>query len=388
MGKSKIRARSTIALNEKLLFVIIALLVFGIVMVYSSSIAMPDAPKFSAYRRTHFLMRHVLASGIGVFLAVLVFQIPMHVWERAAPGIFLVSLGSLILVLFPFIGKNVHGARRWFPFFIFNLQPSELMKLAVILYAANYLVRKRLVMSSIRKGFLPMAVAMSLIGLLLLLEPDMGAFLVITIIAMGMLFLGNINGRLFAMLLLSTCFIFFLIIFFSPWRKERIFAYLDPWRAPYVQGKGYQLTHSLIAFGRGHWFGVGLGNSVEKLNYLPEAHTDFILAVIAEELGFIGVIVIVLTFYWLVSQAFKIGRRALVFDKDFSALVAQGIGIWIATQSFINIGVSLGLLPTKGLTLPLISYGGSGILVNCIALSLLVRIDFENKMFAAGQKIL
>lgn len=374
-------------LNEKLMFVFLSLIAIGIVMVYSASIAITDIPKFSTYKKTYFLIRHVLSIGVGLFAALLLFQVPMRIWEIIAPKIFLLGLILLFLVLFPFIGRGVNGSRRWISLVFFSVQPSEVMKLAVILYAANYLVRKQDFMDSLKKGFLPMAAAVSLVGLLLLLEPDMGAFMVIAIIAMGMLFLGNINGRLFAGLVLTTFATFSLIIFLSPWRRDRIFAYLDPWNDAYVQGKGYQLTHSLIAFGRGQWFGVGLGNSVEKLNYLPEAHTDFILAVLGEELGFFGVFGVIVTFYWMVWTAFNIGRKALMFGKTFSGLVAKGIGLWFASQSFINMGVSLGLLPTKGLTLPLISYGGSGILFNSIAIAILLRIDFENRLLMKGGQV-
>jgi cell division protein FtsW len=247
-------------------------------------------------------------------------------------------------------------------------------------------VRKQEFMQSFGRGFLPMAIAVGAVGALLLLEPDMGAFLVVAAIAMGVLFLGGVNGRLFGGLVMTAVGTFSLLIWASPWRRERIFAYLDPWNEVYAQGKAYQLTHSLIAFGRGEWFGVGLGNSVEKLNYLPEAHTDFILAVIGEEFGFVGVMVVILMFYWLVRRAFEIGRQALALDRTFSGLVAKGMGLWMGAQAFINMGVNLGLLPTKGLTLPLVSYGGSGILLNCIACGVLMRVDFENRIMMRGGK--
>lgn len=299
----------------------------------------------------------------------------------------MLALVLLIIVLVPFIGKGVNGARRWIPLGLMNFQPSELMKLAVVLYAANYTVRKQEWMQSLGKGFLPMGVAVAVVGMLLLLEPDMGAFLVIAAVAMGILFLGGVNGKLFGALVAIAVGTFALLIAVSPWRRERIFAYLDPWREEYALGKAYQLTHSLIAFGRGEWAGVGLGGSIEKLHYLPEAHTDFILAVIGEELGFIGVLTAIVLFYWLVRRAFSIGRTALQLDRTFAGLVAKGIGIWIGWQAFINMGVNLGLLPTKGLTLPMVSYGGSGILMNCVALALLLRIDYENRVLMRGGKV-
>jgi cell division protein FtsW len=227
-----------------------------------------------------------------------------------------------------------------------------------------------------------MGTAVAVVGLLLLLEPDLGAFIVIAAIAMGVLFLGGVNGRLFAGLVVIALSTFALLIMMSPWRRDRIFAYLDPFAD--ALGKGYQLTHSLIAFGRGEWFGVGLGGSIEKLHYLPEAHTDFLLAVIGEELGLVGVTVVIFLFYWITKRAFEIGRQAIALDRVFAGLAAKGVGLWIGFQGFINMGVNVGLLPTKGLTLPLMSYGGTGVLVNCVALALVLRVDFENRKMMRG----
>jgi cell division protein FtsW len=221
------------------------------------------------------------------------------------------------------------------------------------------------------------------VGFLLLREPDFGAFVVITAIAFGILFLGGMNGRLFVLLTTIALVGFVLLIWLSPYRRERILGFMDPWQDSF--GKGYQLSHALIAFGRGEWFGVGLGASVEKLFYLPEAHTDFLLAVIAEELGFVGVFVVVAFFVLLVQRAFAVGRQALLLERVFGGLVAQGIGIWFGFQAFINMGVNMGLLPTKGLTLPLMSFGGSGIVANCLALAVLLRIDYENRCLMRGQ---
>ncbi len=383
-----IRARRAMhSYDSALLWVSILLLSFGLVMVYSASIALPAAPKYAAYQSDHFLMRHSVALVAGFALAWGAFQVPLKHWESAAPKLFIGALIVLTLVFAPVIGKGVNGSHRWISFGIGHIQPSEIMKLAATLYAADYTVRKQAMMQSMREGFLPMALAVGCAGALLLLEPDMGAFMVIAVIAMGVLFLGGINVKWFSGLALTVAGTFSLLIWLSPWRRARIFAYLDPWDARYAQGKAYQLTHSLIAFGRGEWFGVGLGNSVEKLNYLPEAHTDFILAVIGEELGFVGVLSVMLLFLWLVRRAFSIGRQALVLDRVFAALTAKGIGLWIGVQAFINMGVNLGLLPTKGLTLPLLSYGGSGIVVNCIALALLMRVDYENRVLMRGGKL-
>jgi len=221
-----------------------------------------------------------------------------------------------------------------------------------------------------------------LVGFLLLREPDFGAFVVITTIAFGVLFLGGVNVRVFVLLAVVAVIGFVILIWTSPYRRDRIFGFMDPWQDAF--GKGYQLSHSLIAFGRGEWFGVGLGGSVEKLFYLPEAHTDFLLAVIAEELGFVGVMTVVILFALVVQRAFLIGREAIKLERYFSGLVAQGIGLWIGIQSFINMGVNMGLLPTKGLTLPLMSFGGSGIVANCIALGILLRVDWENRQLMRG----
>jgi cell division protein FtsW len=229
-----------------------------------------------------------------------------------------------------------------------------------------------------------MAVALAVIGLLLLAEPDMGAFLVIAMIALGILFLGGVNGRMFFLSVAVLVGAFVLMIVFSEFRRQRIFAYLDPWDEKYAQGKAYQLTHSLIALGRGEITGQGLGNSVEKLHYLPEAHTDFLLAVIGEELGFIGVALVIAAFFWLTRRIFHIGRQAIALDRVFAGLMTQGIGIWMGGQSFINMGVNLGLLPTKGLTLPLMSYGGSAILMNLVALAIVLRVDIENRQLMRG----
>ncbi|WP_292937565.1 putative lipid II flippase FtsW [Noviherbaspirillum sp.] len=373
--------------DQPLVWVVVLLMLFGMVMVYSASISLPDSPKYASYKNSHFLVRQASFIAISMLAGLLTFRVRVETWQRLAPYLFVGTLALLVLVLIPGIGKGVNGAKRWLPFKVFNLQPSELMKLFVVLYAANYTVRKQEVMHKLTKGFMPMTVAIGFVGLLLLLEPDLGAFGVIVCIAMGILFLGGINGIWFGGIGATLVGIFSLVIVLSPWRRERIFAYLNPWTEENALGKAYQLSHSLIAFGRGELFGVGLGGSVEKLHYLPEAHTDFLLAVIGEELGFAGVLVVVMLFYWIVKRAFEIGRQAIAMDLTFAGLAAKGIGIWIGVQAFINMGVNLGLLPTKGLTLPLMSYGGSGVLINCIGLAILLRIDYENRVLMRGGRI-
>ncbi len=377
-------SRAAQRVDQALLWVVGALLMTGLVMVYSASIALPDSNRFASYASTYFLVRHAFALVVGCVAALVVFSIPIARLHEWAKWLFLLGLVLLVVVLIPGVGKEVYGARRWLSLYVLNLQPSELMKLFVVLYAADFTVRKQDSMQSFRKGFLPMGAAVALVGLLLLLEPDLGAFIVITAVAMGLLFLGGVNGRLFASLVVIAATTFSLLIWLSPWRRERIFAYLDPFDAANALGKGYQLSHSLIAFGRGELFGVGLGASVEKLHYLPEAHTDFLLAVIGEELGLVGVLTIVVLFFWLTRRAFEIGRQSIKLERTFAGLVAKGIGLWIGVQAFINMGVNTGLLPTKGLTLPLMSYGGSGILVNCVAVAILLRVDFENRKLMRG----
>jgi len=370
--------------DASLVWVTVGLVALGLVMVYSASVAMPDNPKFSRYAPTYFLTRHLLFIAISFVAALATVQIPLRVWEKCAPWLFVAALLMLVIVLIPHVGKVVYGARRWIPLGIMNFQPSELAKLGIAMYAASYMVRKMDVKENFFRAVTPMAIALAVVGMLLLAEPDMGAFLVIAAIAMGILFLGGVNGRMFALITLVLVGAFVLMITFSEWRRERIFAYLNPWDEKYAQGKAYQLTHSLIAFGRGEIFGQGLGASVEKLHYLPEAHTDFLLAVIGEELGFIGVACVIVAFFWLTRRVFHIGRQAIALDRVFAGLFAQGIGIWMGGQAFINMGVNLGVLPTKGLTLPLMSYGGSAILLNCIALAIVLRVDIENRQLMRG----
>jgi cell division protein FtsW len=369
--------------DEALLWTAIALLGIGLVMVYSASIAIAEGGRYGVSQPAYFLMRQTLFVAIGVVAGITAFQVPMRLWQHAAPYLFLFGVVLLVMVLIPGIGREVNGSRRWLPLIVVNLQPSELMKLFVVLYAADYTVRKAAWMGSFRRGFLPMFVVMLCAGSLLLVEPDFGAFAVIAAIAMGVLFLGGLNWRLFAGLAILLVIGFVAIIITSPYRMQRILGFLDPWADPY--GKGYQLSHALIAFGRGEWFGVGLGASVEKLFYLPEAHTDFLLAVVGEELGFVGVIAIIALFTWLTVRAFAIGTQAAKLERYFSALVAHGIAIWLGVQSIINMGVNVGLLPTKGLTLPFLSFGGSGIVANCCAVALLLRIDWESRQLMRGK---
>ncbi|PWB59648.1 MAG: putative lipid II flippase FtsW [Nitrosomonadales bacterium] len=371
--------------DQPLLWSVLLLLAFGLIMVYSASIASAGASRMTGFNESYFLLRQGVFLAAGLIAGAIAFQVPLRGWQKLSPWLFLAGIVLLVLVLIPGVGREVNGSQRWLSLGVANLQPSEFMKLVVVMYAADYTVRKAALMDNFTKGFMPMLMVMLLIGGLLLREPDFGAFAVIISIAMGILWLGGLNWRLFAGLIVLLVIGFLLLIWTSPYRMQRIIGFMDPWADPF--GKGYQLSHALIAFGRGEWLGVGLGASVEKLLYLPEAHTDFLLAVIAEELGFAGVAAVVLGFAWITIRAFLIGRAAEKQERHFSALAAQGIGIWLAVQAIINIGVNMGLLPTKGLTLPLLSFGGSGIVANCIALAVLLRVDYENRQLLKGYAV-
>jgi len=368
--------------DQGLLWTVLILLGLGLVMVYSASIAIAEADKAVGHNSSYYLVRQAIFVVVSVSAALVVFNIPIEWWQKMAPYLFLLGLALLVLVLIPGVGKVVGGSRRWLSLFVINLQPSELMKLFAAMYVADYTVRKAALMDSFTRGFLPMLMVMLLVGSLLLLEPDFGAFAVIAAIAISILWLGGINGRIFVGLLVLLVVGFVFLILTSPYRLERAKGFMDPWADPY--GTGYQLSHALIAFGRGEWFGVGLGASVEKLLYLPEAHTDFLLAVIAEELGFVGVLTVIGLFAWIVLRSFSIAKEAIANERYFAALLAQGLGVWVGVQGIINMGVNMGILPTKGLTLPLLSFGGSGIMANCIGMAILLRIDFENRRLQKG----
>jgi len=373
--------------DQLLVWAVLSLALIGLVMVYSASITLADGPKYANYSSNFFLIRHMISLAIALGVGIWAFKIPTKVWDRYSPIVFGFTVLLLIAVLIPGIGKGVNGAKRWIPLGIMNFQPSELMKFAAVIFGATYTVQRQEYLHSFVKGMLPMGIAVALVGGLLMAEPDMGAFVVVALIAFGILFLGGINAKLFGGLVVVGLLSGATMIALSPFRRGRMLAFMDPWQVDNAANKGYQLTHSLMAFGRGEWFGTGLGGSVEKLHYLPEAHTDFIMAVIGEELGFVGVVVIIFLFYWVVRRSFMIGRTALQLDRSFAGLAAKGVGIWIGWQAFINMGVNLGLLPTKGLTLPLVSYGGSGIVMNAVAIAMLLRVDYENRVLMRGGKL-
>ena len=369
--------------DYNLIWVSLILLGIGLVMVYSSSVDIAAASKLSNYENYYYLLRQFIFITLGFFIGYICFLIPIYFWQKMAPFLFIMGLVLLILVLVPGIGREVNGSKRWISLGFTNFQPSEVVKLFTIMYASDYVLRKSKQMRTIMKGFLPMLGVIVFTGFLLLLEPDFGALAVITLIALGILFLGGLTYKIFFSLIIFAPISIYFLITSSPYRMERIVGFLDPWADPF--GKGYQLTHSLIAFGRGEFFGVGLGGSVEKLQYLPEAHTDFILAVLGEEFGFLGVTIVICLFAYLVLRMFGIAKESIQNKKHFAALMAQGIGLWFGLQGIINMGVNVGLFPTKGLTLPLLSYGGSSILMNIIALSIVLKIDHENRKNIRGQ---
>lgn len=368
------------------LFVVFSLMLLGCLMVFSASISLGDSPKYHISER-YFFIRHVISLVVALFGAYIVWHIPMKAWKKMAFPFFLFGLFLLGAVFIPGVGKSTNGAWRWIPLGLFNLQVTEVMKIAVLIYAADFTVRKQNYMHSVKKGLLPMLLVMGLVGFLVLKEPDLGAYVMMLAISMGILFLGGINLTVFIMVLVGVLGLLVFMIFAASWRAARFFAYLDPWEISNAQGKAYQLSHSLIAFGRGESWGVGLGDAIEKQHYLPEAHTDFILAIVGEELGFAGVMLILVLLFWLVKRAIEIGRTAIHLEHIFSGLVAEGIGIWIGVQTFINVGVASGLLPTKGLTLPFISFGGSAIMAVTAAVAILLRVDYENKVTMKGGKV-
>lgn len=370
----------------EVLICVLSLLAIGAVMVYSATTIFADNARYNV-EAGFFFVKHIKSMAIAALACWCVYQVPMRVWYRWAPWIFASALLLLIAVLIPGVGKVVNGSRRWIGLGIMNLQVSEVMKVAALIMAAWYTVRRQDYMHSFQKGFIPMALLMVGVVGLLMWQPDLGATAVIAAEILGVLFLGGLSLNIFYFVSGVVLAFVLSMIYFTPWRLLRVLSYLDPWAPEYVFGSAYQLSHSLIAFGRGEIFGVGLGASVEKLYYLPEAHTDFIMAVIAEETGFVGVSVVLFLYYWFVRHAFEIGRQAIKLERFFQGLLAQGIGVWIGVQVVINVGVASGAFPTKGLTLPFVSFGGSALLSGMIAVGLLLRVDKENRILMRGGQV-
>lgn len=372
--------------NWDVLVCVVALLAIGAVMVFSATTAFAESPRFSV-ESTTYLVRHLSSIAFATVCALVVYRIPMSFWFRWSVPIGVLAVLVLVAVFIPGFGKSVNGARRWITLGFMNLQVSEMVKVAALIFTAAFTVKKQDYMHSFLSGFFPMAAVMMLLSFLLIQQPDLGATVVIAAEIMGILFLGGLSINIFLAVLVIVCTFVGWMIYATPWRLGRFLAYLDPWSEEYVLGQAYQLSHSLIAFGRGELFGVGLGGSVEKLNYLPEAHTDFIMAVIAEEKGFVGVILVLFLFYWLIRRAFEIGRQSIKLERPFQGLLAQGVGLWFGVQVIINVGVASGAFPTKGLTLPFVSFGGSALLSGLVAVALLLRVDKENKILMRGGQV-
>lgn len=371
-----------ISLYDKwLISVVIGLLIIGLMMVASSSVMI--STKYF-HQPFHFLIRQACYLFAGLMIALIVVRTDSSFWERISGPMLMACLFMLLIVLIPGIGKMVNGSRRWLSIGPIGVQVSEIAKLTMIFYLAGYLVRQQKAVSESILGFIKPMVVLGVVSVLLLREPDFGATVVISGTVMAMLFLAGVKLRYYIGLLLIVMGALAFLAVSSPYRLARLTAFLDPWADQY--NSGYQLTQSLIAFGRGGWFGAGLGESIQKLLYLPEAHTDFLFAVLAEELGLVGILMVIALYSILVFRGLTIAYNAFVQERFFASYTAYGLTFWLGLQATINMGVNSGLLPTKGLTLPLMSYGGASMVINCVVIALLLRIDHENRWQALGLK--
>lgn len=361
------------AYDKLFLILLMVILCFGLVMVTSASV--PVAARLFD-NELHFTIRHLVYIGIGVGLSIIVLSVPVQWWHNS--NLLLLIAGVVLLVAVLIVGKNVNGSTRWLSVGPIGIQAAEPAKLFFFVYLASYLVRRHEQVRENFKGFLKPLIMLVVFAGLLLMQPDLGTVIVMFATTVALLFLAGARIWQFILLIATGLILISGLIFYSEYRWKRVTAFLDPWDDPF--GSGYQLTQSLMAFGRGSWFGQGLGNSILKLEYLPEAHTDFILAVIAEETGFVGVTILLALLFTLVYRALRIGQRALAKDMSFHGFLAYALAIWIGFQSAVNIGVATGALPTKGLTLPFVSSGGSSLVVMLIAAALLIRIDFEARL--------
>ncbi|WP_417499817.1 putative lipid II flippase FtsW [Methylophaga sp.] len=368
-------SESSLQFDKSLLFSTGALLFIGLVMVCSASITVADS---RLEQPLYFFIRQFAFAAVGIAIAWGFISVRLAVWQRIAPQLLMAGVAMLIMVLIPGVGREVNGSSRWLPLGPVNLQVAELIKLFAIIYIADYLQRHH---GQLHVSFLKVLAPLTLLGvaaLLLLLQPDMGSMVVIMSTVLAMLFLGGARLDVFATLIGVMGLLFAMLVWIAPYRLERLQSFMDPWADPF--GSGFQLTQALIAFGRGDWFGVGLGSSMQKLFYLPEAHTDFLYSIIAEELGLIGALTVIGLFFVFIWRALAIGRAAEQAGQVFGAQIAYGIGIWLGLQACVNIGVNMGALPTKGLTLPLMSYGGSSLVIVCAAIALLFRVDMETRI--------
>jgi cell division protein FtsW len=371
-ARQRRRDRSQAPFDQLLLVAVLALLGLGFVMVTSASLPIAARNYGEPF---FFVIRHGLALGLALTLGAICFAIPVRAWERSGVWLMLLSCGLLLVLLIPGVGRTANGATRWIPLGPFNLQPSELIKFFAIVYVSGYLVRRQAEVSTSLMGFIRPMLLVGFAGSLIMVQPDFGTTAVLLATVMGLLWLGGAAWWPFALLFVGVVGGLALLIWIEPYRLERVISFIDPFDDPF--NTDYQLSHALIAMGRGEWLGVGLGNGIQKQFYLPEAHTDFLLAVIGEELGVIGVLLVIASFAFITWRAFAIGARAHALGEPFSANVAQGVGLLFGIQAFINAGVNTGLLPTKGLTLPFVSYGSNALLVSVIAAAVLLRIDFE-----------
>ncbi len=367
--------------DRQLVWISLGLMLMGLVMVTSASFPISSRLTDQPF---HFMFRHAVFLILAIGVSSLVLQIPLRRWFQYSMWLLLISVGLLFIVLVA--GKSVNGASRWIPLGLFNLQPAEVAKLSLFIFMSGYLVRKsEEVRSSFFGGFIKPIIVFATLALLLLLQPDLGTVVVMLVTLFGMLFIAGAKLTQFLALMVVGLSAVSALIYFEPYRWRRVTSFLDPWDDPF--GSGYQLTQSLMAFGRGEWFGQGLGNSIQKLEYLPEAHTDFVFAVLAEELGFVGVVLALVLIFSLVIKAILIGRKAFEHEQLFGGYLAFGIGIWFAFQTLVNVGAASGMVPTKGLTLPLISYGGSSLIIMSVAVSILLRIDHECRLQDEGVEL-
>ncbi|MGQ4002439.1 putative lipid II flippase FtsW [Francisellaceae bacterium CB299] len=373
----KERVRAKLEIDISLVFVMLGLLIFGWVMVTSASmlVALDDYnnPYFYSIRQGFFAI-------ISIFLFLLALLVPTKNYEKNFSAFFFIMLIVLVAVLVPGIGKSVNGARRWIPLIVINIQVAELAKLLAIIFFSGYISTNLSKMNEFKEGILTPISLLGCIAILLLMQPDFGSTVVISICVMGMLFVGGNKAQWYGLLLAAMIAMASILVIVSPYRMHRITGFLHPWEN--ANGSGYQLVQALIGFGRGGWFGDGLGNGVQKQFFLPEAHTDFITSVIAEEIGIVGLMILLCVYLFIVFKALNIAKLAFDLKRHYQAFLAYGIGFWMGFQVFVNIGVNTGLLPTKGLTLPFISYGGSSLLIMCYTIGILLRIDFENKLLA------
>lgn len=370
-------ASNPIGVDSALLGVFISLITFGLVMVFSSTIAMNSE---GLTTNTDHLFRQTIHILLGIGLTVSVASIPVWVWHKLSVPLLLLTM--LLLFVLMFVGLEINGSRRWLNVFGVSVQPAEMAKLMMVLYAASYLTRKRTELQKFSKGIVNIGMVLVVFGTLLLQQPDFGSFVVITATVGLMMFLGGIRISHTLLCISLAIVAMFALVYQSEYRMQRVLGYLDPWADPF--GTGYQLSHALIAIGRGEIFGVGLGASIQKLFYLPHANNDFILAVIGEELGLMGIVLVIALFAVLLHRALKIAKNAELVGKIYSARLAQGVGILLVFQAIINIGVNLGALPTKGITLPFISYGGTSMLVCCFAMGLLFAVDIQTRRRQGG----